>query len=164
MNLFSDSATLLLFISRRHSMSLKVWRINTEWSCCCSHARTSQVFTFVLDRMGRNKPLYLDNSIDMILVVRITALSAVMRMDKERQTYKHEDETDGEFLKRRGEENTTHRFGGNAWKEVTLGRPRIRCEVNIKIEVGREIWQEFWEWIRLPVDRDKLVPAVNRVR
>lgn len=136
MQIFSDRATLLFFISRRHGLSLKVSRINTEWSCCCSHVRASQVFTFVLDRMGRNKPLYLDNSIDMILVVRITALSAVMRMDKERRTYKHEDETDGEFFKRRGEENTIHRFGGQAWKEVTLGRPRIRCEVNIKIEAG----------------------------
>jgi hypothetical protein len=61
----------------------------------------------------------LDNSVDLILVgpsafMGITALSAVIRMDKERKTYKHEDETDGDCLKRRDEEQSIHSFGGNA--------------------------------------------------
>jgi hypothetical protein len=43
----------------------------------------------------------------------ITALSAVIRMDKERQIYQHEDEKDGDCLKRRGEEQSIHSFGGN---------------------------------------------------
>ena len=61
-------------------------------------------------------------------------------MNKERQTYKNEDETDGECVKCRGEEHSIHRYGGNAWSEVTLGRPKNRCEGNIKIEVIKEIW------------------------
>jgi hypothetical protein len=44
----------------------------------------------------------------------ITALSAVIRMDKERQTYKQEDETDGECVKCKGEEQSIHRFSVNA--------------------------------------------------
>ena len=86
-------------------------------------------FRFVLDRTGRDIRFYLDNSFELILVgvsafIEITALSAVIRMDKERQTYKQEDETDGKCVKCKGEEQSMHRFGVNARKEVTLGRPK----------------------------------------
>jgi hypothetical protein len=59
--------------------------------------------------MGRDVRLYLDNSVDLILVgpsafVGIIAVSAVIRMDKGRQTYKQEEGTDGECVKCRGEE------------------------------------------------------------
>jgi len=59
------------------------------------------------------------NSVHLILVgpsdfMGITAVSAVIRMDKERQTFKHEEETDGECVKCRGEEPNIYRYGGNA--------------------------------------------------
>jgi len=63
--------------------------------------------------------LYLENSVDLILAgpsvfTGISALSTVIKMNKERQTYKNEDETDGECVKCRGEEHSIHRYGGNA--------------------------------------------------
>jgi hypothetical protein len=86
----------------------------------------------------------LDNFFDLILVglsafMGITALSAVIRMDKDRQICKQEDETDGECVECRGKEHSIHRYSGNAWKEVTRGRSKNRCEGNIKIEVVKVI-------------------------
>jgi hypothetical protein len=46
--------------------------------------------------------------------MRMTALSAVIRMDKEIPIYKHEDEMGGECCKRRDEEESIHRFAENA--------------------------------------------------
>jgi hypothetical protein len=58
--------------------------------------------------MVRDMRLYLHNSVDLIHGVPsafmwINALLALIRMDKVRQTYKRENETDGECVKRRGE-------------------------------------------------------------
>jgi hypothetical protein len=49
----------------------------------------------------------------------------------------------GECCKRRDEEESIHRFAENAWKEVTLGRPKNRCEGDNKIygkKCGRSLW------------------------
>jgi len=69
--------------------------------------------------MGRDIRLYLDNSVDLILVGH-SAFRGMTAMS--------------------GEEHSIHRYGGNALKEVTLWRPKNRCKGNIKIEVVKEIW------------------------
>jgi hypothetical protein len=46
--------------------------------------------------------------------IRITALSAIIRTNKERDTRKHQAEMGGECCKRRDEEENIRRFGGNS--------------------------------------------------
>ena len=61
-----------------------------------------------------------------------------------------------------GEERCIRVFGGKPEGKRSLGRPRLRWEGNIKMDL-QEVGCEYMDWIGLAHDRDRWRALVNAV-